>query len=186
MYDGLKILYDGFDSTQKSMESVIDGFSVSRELEQLKSEDNILRIVSFERAMYSLVGVQIGLSEGSAPSASDLENFRVRVVSLIAGSSHTFFNYLCDVFDYVFAAWEDGWEKPCYCRSAIQLLIDDYPGAAKLVHEDDEIRGMLEEVDDALRERGVEEDPLQEEDIPASLPDSHWWWRLPAGGAVVE
>jgi hypothetical protein len=73
----------------------------------------------------------------------------------------------------------DEWFIACGRRSAIESLREVFAGSEV---EDELARNLDTEVLDArMREIGEVEGPVAPERVPAGIPDSHWWWRYPAG-----
>lgn len=77
--------------------------------------------------------------------------------------------------------WDVGsWEAACTRRSKIQFLLDLY---ADHWTADDRLYYLdTDETDNALRQRGEHEGPASPEDVPHSVPTSHWWWWYPNDG----
>ena len=72
---------------------------------------------------------------------------------------------------------EDDWKNACTRRSALAFLFSNYEDTAlptKLTETLD-----ITELDRRLREVGVRENNLQASEIPAGIPEDHWWWRVP-------
>lgn len=70
---------------------------------------------------------------------------------------------------------DDEWRQLCAARSGLQFLIDLYPNT--LI---DDFLPLLEAdyVDDFIRRQG-HEGHLYDNEIPRSIPQSHWWWWYP-------
>jgi hypothetical protein len=73
---------------------------------------------------------------------------------------------------------ENYWYELSMRRSAIQFVIDDYPGPPVADQLDPE---TLADLDTELRRLGQDDEqgPIAPAYIPQGLPDSHWWWHYP-------
>jgi hypothetical protein len=72
---------------------------------------------------------------------------------------------------------QDGFERSCYYRSHIQVLVEEFVPFADLVHPADV--GALAQIDELYVNDANEIPPIPSEDIPSWVPESHWWWRAP-------
>ncbi|WP_157535091.1 hypothetical protein [Nocardia inohanensis] len=130
--------------------------------------------------MTSIVGVQVGLAtKANPPSKDELEAFRRDVSDLMIANGRSLYSYIDRGLDYAIRSRIDGWYEPSIHRSAIQLLIDDYPGGSSVF--DEEALDLLDEMDEMLNDRAPDVPPLPESIIPPGMPESHWWWHLPSG-----
>ncbi|WP_431872896.1 hypothetical protein [Nocardiopsis eucommiae] len=81
----------------------------------------------------------------------------------------------CEMF--ASRSMQDGFQRSCYYRSHIQILIDDFVPFADLVHPADV--GALADIDEIYVDDANQIPPIPPEDIPSWVPESHWWWRAP-------
>ncbi|WP_282782456.1 MULTISPECIES: hypothetical protein [unclassified Nocardia] len=153
-------------------------FQKALAIDESGSEEDSLRTSLFANAMSMLIGVNAGIVRNELSSPDDFNRFRSQVASLMSRSSRSLFSYLYMSMDYAIRARVDGWHEPCVRRSAIQLLIDDYPPSAEVFDSED--RETVEEMDEWLRDRAPDIAPLPSRLIPEGIPSSHWWWRLPS------
>ncbi|MFI9509692.1 hypothetical protein [Nocardia sp. NPDC052566] len=167
-----------FPPVGQCMDDALKRLTRSRDIDASNSGENAIRITLFADAMTALVGVHIGMSAGFAPSSSELDSFRFKVAALVQANSRSLFSYVHRSVDSAIRSRVDGWYDPCLRRSAIQILLDEFPGAADAFDQED--RESIEEMDEWLRDRAPDILSLPERIIPTGLPASHWWWRLPA------
>ncbi|MGV9675867.1 hypothetical protein ACWDSJ_11365 [Nocardia sp. NPDC003482] len=151
---------------------------LSLELEGARSDDHRRRVRCFTYAMETLVKLQAVLESSDRPSDADLAEFRRTIGSLVAANQRTLYSYINRTFTVSASAIVDGWVAPSIRRSAIQLLLDSFPEAASAFGEEE--LDLLEEIDEILHDRAQYIEPLPDHRIPAALPDTHWWWRLPS------
>ncbi|MFR9750535.1 hypothetical protein ACL02S_05815 [Nocardia sp. 004] len=170
-----------FNTLKCCMETIIKNLNLTLELDRSASSDHDLRIQYFTDAMHGLIRVHVGLSScGSVQSTdSQLKEFRSRVVELISLNSRTLHQYIYISWNLTNQSLFEGWWESCIRRSEIALLLDEYPGAADVLGQEN--MEMVEEMDEVLRDNGPDVPPLRHQDIPSGLPDTHWWWRLPSG-----
>ncbi|WP_053615195.1 hypothetical protein [Nocardiopsis sp. NRRL B-16309] len=72
----------------------------------------------------------------------------------------------------------EGYRPACWRRSMLQILGEEFvPWEAFLRPGDLE---ALPRIDDALVEVAAEASPVSGEEVPAWVPESHWWWWEPA------
>ena len=110
-----------------------------------------------------------------AATTDYLEDSEVFIVSHKIGLlffENTLWSLLTNVFEH-----EHDWASACQQRSALAFLFScyvdtDLPGLLDGVLD-------LERLDQQLRVRGAKENHLKAEDIPAGIPEDHWWWRIP-------
>lgn len=129
-------------------------------------------------AMMGLVGLYDRLAAEGPADPEQLKAFRARSAELLEQLGDHTANVLIDAEDLAENAVEgDEWSRLSMLRSAIQSLLDDYAGTGvpALLDPSD-----VEALDEQLRALAPEQDPVPEEDMPRGLPESHWWWRLPA------
>lgn len=71
----------------------------------------------------------------------------------------------------------DGFRRSCLIRSNLQILNDEFVPLTSLLNPVE--LETLEDAEDTYREDADDIPPVPEEEIPAWIPDSHWWWRVP-------
>ncbi|MGX1806651.1 hypothetical protein ACWIGI_13135 [Nocardia sp. NPDC055321] len=153
-------------------------------IDESESGDDSLRISYFANGMAMLIGVRVGMKGEDAPSSVEVDDFRAQVESLLIANRRSFFSYLYRSMDLAIRSPIEGWYEPCLRRSAIQLVLDDYPKAAEVLDSED--RETVEEIDEWLRDRAPEISRLPDSVIPHEMPASHWWWRLPSMSAKSD
>jgi hypothetical protein len=84
--------------------------------------------------------------------------------------------YISATEAYAVRGRSDGYVAACQHRSALQLLIDEFPDRAPLSDTD---RDELEDVDEELREAAEDAPPPHRAQIPSWAPRTHWWWWAP-------
>ncbi|MEV6103048.1 hypothetical protein [Nocardia sp. NPDC051981] len=163
-----------FPTARESMNDALVELREVSELDTIGSEEQDgLRCSLFAEAMASLVGAYCGMTGDEAsrfPSPDD----HATVSSLVA-DSRSLGGYVYGALNYAIRCQTDGWYEPCLRRSAIQFLLDEHPAVLEVIDRED-----IDEMDEALRERALEVEPVPERALPTGLPDNHWWWRLPA------
>lgn len=164
-----------FGTPRDCTASALNSFSKALEVEKYEAKGRLAVDAIFSDAMRWLFGVRI--ASGNSMSEEELIEFKSRVVQLIGTEPDNLFRYIYDSFDCVWSSPNDGWDDACMRRSAIQLLLDEFPGGGALFSTED--RELLDEIDEAFYERVRFVHPLPDDDIPPGLPESHWWWRLP-------
>ncbi|MCX4098936.1 hypothetical protein [Nocardia sp. alder85J] len=137
------------------------------------SFDRIVCIAAFGAAMSYLVGVRIG--GGEPIPAARLEYFRAEVLSRIDADQQGLTVYL---FEAVKSVVIGDLDEALIRRSAIQLLLDDYPGVSDILDEYD--REALAELDTELLEKAIYGDEVTDYTILHALPPTHWWWPFRA------
>jgi hypothetical protein len=132
----------------------------------------------FHRAMMSLVGLYDRQAECGAVHPEEMAAFRRESGDAMLRLDRRIPVYLSSTLGRAETAEEGDWYQLAMRRSVIQSLLDDYAGTrvAQLVEEDPD----LSELDDELRRVAEEQDPVPEHIIPRGIPNSHWWWHLPA------
>ncbi|MBB6119254.1 hypothetical protein FHS13_001189 [Nocardiopsis algeriensis] len=72
----------------------------------------------------------------------------------------------------------EGYRPACWRRSMLQLLAEEFvPWRQFLRPEDLE---TIVRIDEALAEVAAEAGPASAEEVPAWVPETHWWWWEPA------
>lgn len=134
----------------------------------------------WERYLYHAMMGLVGLYDREAetgPAAPDaMRAFRAQSGELLERLGRRTNHFVIDALGLAQSSRDEGWAELCMSRSAIQSLLDDYPGTgvAALVDQDE-----LEELDERLREIAPDQTPVPEADQPRGLPADHWWWPLP-------
>jgi hypothetical protein len=87
--------------------------------------------------------------------------------------------YPGELLDSFEGIWEDDeWVQLCRRRSALQFFLDLY-GGSEAWSVMDAIREASVALDAYIRERGMLEGCLSDEEIDPAIPRTHWWWWLP-------
>ncbi|WP_433600320.1 hypothetical protein ACQPXH_00155 [Nocardia sp. CA-135953] len=145
-------------------------FDLSKEYADSGSERHLsTRWGTFENAMSELIGVQVG--GGDPVSDTELAEFRSEVISRIDADRHAFSVCIGHALD---SAVTGRWEEAFIRRSAIQLLLDDYPGSSDLLY--DQNLDELKEMDEILRSSAEYADDVPDYPMLRGLPPTHWWW----------
>ena len=131
----------------------------------------------FRQAMAELVGLYDRQATDGPADAEELARFRAESGAALRSLGDAVPGYVAITAAHAEIPDEDELYDLAVRRSAIQSLLDDYAGtpAADLVDRDE-----VAELDADLRRVVVEHGPLPSDAIPRGLPESHWWWRLPA------
>ncbi|MFS2295312.1 MAG: hypothetical protein FWJ90_21875 [Actinomadura sp.] len=131
----------------------------------------------------SLLSFYEGLAEWGAHDPAEVPRLRDRVRSggvARALRDDTARNYLAgyisETEDLADRGRYDGYRPACEHRSAIQLLIDDFPEDAPL---EESLLDALADVDETLAEAAEDAPPLHRAQIPSWAPRDHWWWWAP-------
>ncbi|WP_054811963.1 hypothetical protein [Nocardia arizonensis] len=159
------------------MSTALADLKHSLELAESNSSDNDGRIRSFETAMTAILALHALADSDQEPSPQQLEEFRSRFVELATPNILTVFNYVDGTFYYATDPVGFGWETAGLRRSALQILIDEYPGGREALGADN--IEQIDEIDDLFHEHADDIEPLPDTAIPKDLPASHWWWHLP-------
>jgi hypothetical protein len=78
--------------------------------------------------------------------------------------------------DRFMLTWDqDGWEDLSRLRSALEFLLELFPGQADWVRS--HVRPNA--YDDLIRRRSHDFGYLRPSEIPPGIPTSHWWWWAP-------
>ncbi|WP_330185013.1 hypothetical protein OHB26_16360 [Nocardia sp. NBC_01503] len=165
----------GFGPLLRRMGRAVENFQLSLELNKTRPEEARPREAAFARGMACLVEIEGSLER----PGGELSEFRRQVAVLVAANTRGLFPYVFDSLHAAIKSIDDGWYDPCLRRSALQLFRENYPGAGELFDADRDITESVVEMDEWLRERAPDVEPLLEGRIPDGLPDGHWWWRLP-------
>ena len=73
-------------------------------------------------------------------------------------------------------------------RSVLQIFNDEFMLWEESNRGDfhDSFAEEIEDIDSILREVSNGAPPIMENDIPAWIPEGHWWWRSPAQQNMSE
>jgi hypothetical protein len=104
--------------------------------------------------------------------------FRHTIADLVRVNSRTMTYYVMNSYYRATSVVVDGWRKPSLRRSAIQFVLENYPGVRDGL-EDDDI-DLIDEIDCVLCDHADEVAPLPKSHIPDGIPESHWWWWEPS------
>lgn len=159
------------------MGAVIADLGIALELDRSGSAEHDTRVDAFERAMEGLVRVECGIFSSEYDTA-ELAELRHKVADLAIANSRTMTYYLMNSYSRATSAIVDGWRKPSLRRSAIQFMLENYPGVRDGL-EDDDI-DLIDEIDCVFRDHADEVAPLPRNMIPEGIPESHWWWWEPS------
>lgn len=129
----------------------------------------------FNRALASLVGLVDRQAELGPIEPRRLKIIREQVYEKLLSLGDKLSVYVPKAVTLV-ESRPDLWYEICIRRSAIQLLLDDYPGTplTALIEPAD-----IVELDTEMRQVGAGEGPVPEDKIPKGLPLNHWWWTYP-------
>ena len=133
------------------------------------------------RAMAELVGLYDRQAADGAADPDELARFRAESARALVQLGDAIPGYVAVTAAHAEIPDEDEWYDLALRRSAIQSLLDDYEGTDVPALVD---RGELAELDADLRRAGAELGPVPESAVPAGLPDTHWWWRVPDRAAA--
>ena len=137
-------------------------------------------------ALTGLVELRSRESACETPDAATRAEFRRIAGSAIANLGGEVPGFASAARAELKRARDEDWYWVALRRSALQLLLDDFPGTgiAELLLEDGE--HDLEKLDEQLRQFAREREPFLIRPAPSGLPDSHWWWQLPAREAQLS
>jgi len=121
-------------------------------------------------------------SAGAASDAAAIAEFRRVAGAGIAGLRGEVPGFASQARQEASLARDEDWYWLAMRRSALALMVDDFQGSgvAELLLEDRDRN--LEKLDEQLRLMARRREPFLTRPAPSGLPDSHWWWQLPARG----
>lgn len=133
---------------------------------------------AFDRAMTELLALYLAVRAGDGDGGAGWTSFTAEAAPLLSRLRHCLEIYLNGLATDAAAARDRRWAEACTRRSAVEILRQSFsPLLAEVPDVDDE----LADIDEDLRAAAPEVPPLGDGLIPAGLPGSHWWWRLPSG-----
>jgi hypothetical protein len=111
---------------------------------------------------------------GSVP-AERVDQFRRASAKALAGFSWEIYQYVWVALCEAENGHEEDYYRLCQLRSAIQVVLDNYPGAPVAEIGPTTVADLDVELHRLVGEYGA----VAEAFIPPGLPASHWWWRNP-------
>ncbi|HNQ03532.1 MAG TPA: hypothetical protein PKH69_02865 [Thiobacillaceae bacterium] len=161
------------DRAEQRMTDVLDALAHA-------AKDGTARRTHFHDALVAMVGLYEHGARTGAPSPARLAAFRRDCAAALDGLADLpdlLSGYVADARGLAETPNGDVWPRLCMRRSALQILLDDYPGAAAAID-----RTGLAELDAAMYHMGGARGPLPAAAVPSGLPPGHWWWRHPRSG----
>ncbi|QSA98410.1 hypothetical protein [Methylococcus sp. EFPC2] len=131
---------------------------------------------AFHEALVSLVGLHHAQAVQGAADPPRLARFREESSQALLAFPQRLGFLVNEALILAEDASDYEWPRLCLNRSVIQFLIDDYaatPIPALIDRQD------LTELDEEMARVGDRQGPLDEDQIPRGMPQSHWWWRYP-------
>ncbi|WP_194829407.1 hypothetical protein [Nocardia sp. XZ_19_231] len=156
---------------------VIADLGLALELDRSGSAEHDTRVDAFHRAMEGVVRVECG-ARISEQEIAPLADLRHEIADLVRANSRTMTYYLMNSHYRATSVIIDGWRNSSIRRSAIQFLLEDYPGVHDFLEEDG--ADLIDEIDTVLRDHADEVAPIPKHVIPEEIPESHWWWWEPS------
>ncbi|MGS2807387.1 hypothetical protein [Nocardia sp. MW-W600-9] len=160
---------------------MIDDLEISLEIDRRGLEAHDSRVDAFERAMNGVVRVECCVRSREREPTASMVDLRRSIAALVSSNSRTMAYYLMNSHYRATSVMVEGWRDVSVRRSAIQFLLDNYPGMRESLGEDDV--ELVAEIDDVLRDHADEAAPLPKSAIPVGIPESHWWWWAPSASA---
>lgn len=165
----------------KNIDRMAEGFSYyMSELAQIDADEDIERGGLLGQALVGVLAAAL-----HTPSDDTAGRFRQRRAEYFALVRDTLRRerpilaaYLARIDLQLWRRKRDGWYNACVGRSVLQVIVEqvDDGTEAPLVES-----RQLEELDAEMQEIGPSINALPPDVIPAGMPNSHWWWFLPAG-----
>lgn len=152
--------------------------SLLRDLDAALADDDRRRAY-LRQGLRRLIGLHAG---GGLPARVDGRDLTAEVADRLVRLRTAMVAFVADSMYAVDAAREDDLYDVLELRSTLQYLTDDLRGTPADGLVDPE---ALVEIDEDLLRKIDDLGPLDEdEEIPAGVPESHWWWRaaLAPGG----
>lgn len=155
----------------QEMANIVIGFVYAKDPDQPVSG-------YFTYSLYGLIGLTVSRQAGRTAPTESVSRFRKAVANALVEQVGAFRAFVGMTYDSALNAANGDWYRASLGRSVLQILLDDFKGtgAENLVEIDE-----VEEIDDILQAAAPEAAPLSGVQIPAGLPEHHWWWRLPSG-----
>ncbi|MEU3019506.1 hypothetical protein ABZ635_19180 [Nocardiopsis sp. NPDC007018] len=100
---------------------------------------------------------------------------RVRELVRSDANRHGFQAYVGQCEAFALRSMGDGFQRSCYLRSHIQVLVEEFVPFADLMHAADS--GALDAIDELYVEDAHGIPPIPPDQLPTWVPASHWWWR---------
>ncbi|MFD3688594.1 hypothetical protein ACFWTE_27675 [Nocardiopsis sp. NPDC058631] len=131
-----------------------------------------------EQGIVLAVSLHAGGGLDPLPS-EEKEAFRSRVAYLLKSERNfnSLISYMSQCEHYSRMSKLDGFKRSCQIRSNLQILNDEFVPLNDVLSPAD--LETLDDAEDTYRENADDIPPVPEEEIPAWIPDSHWWWRVP-------
>jgi hypothetical protein len=115
--------------------------------------------------------------KAEARESPDVREFLNASATILPEFTGEFELYMGATEDRLIGAWEGGeWELVCRRRSSLEFLVELYRNTD---YEEYLHRFGCADLDERLRQRGLEEGYLDPSRIPEGIPRSHWWYWYP-------
>ena len=148
--------------------------SLLRRLDAAREPDERTRLAEELLAAVYAFGLALQRGEESPETARALAAAGEPLLVSVTGPIEISAGSIEDMF---MLSWDagDSWEDVARKRSALEFLLELFPGEA------DWVRRQVEpdRYDDLIRRRSHDFGYLRPDEIPAGLPPSHWWWWAP-------
>ncbi|MET9780320.1 hypothetical protein [Nocardiopsis alba] len=96
--------------------------------------------------------------------------------------------YLARCSNYAELGRLGGFKVACEMRSTLEVFTEEFMIWSESQREDfhDLYIEEIEDIDEILKDVSDEAPPIREKEIPAWVPESHWWWRSPVQQDMSE
>ncbi|UGT58369.1 hypothetical protein [Nocardia asteroides] len=152
-------------------DAVVADLESALELDLSGSNDHDSRVGYFEKAMDGLVQLECAVLRREFELDDSVSGWRRGIASLVDSNSRTMAYFVMHCHYRATSVVVDGWRDVSARRSAMQFLLDNYPGVGESWDEGD--AELIDEIDDVLRDHADEVAPLPKDDIPSGIPESH-------------
>jgi hypothetical protein len=157
------------DDTRKLMDEILYQFRRGVESDQTEStaQGMVLAVSLYAGGGFHLI------------SDEERESFKNRAAEILKSGRNpgSLIAYLSECEHYARMSKQNGFKRSCQIRSNLQIFNDEFVPLDTVLSSAD--LETLEDVEDTYREYADDIPPIPEEEIPAWIPDSHWWWRIP-------
>ncbi|MFJ9557746.1 hypothetical protein ACIRPH_28380 [Nocardiopsis sp. NPDC101807] len=157
------------EDTKNLMEEILSKFQTGTESQ---NPENTEQGIVLAVALYAGGGFVLLPPE-------EQESFRSRISAALKEGRNlaSLLSYISQCEYYSRMSRLDGFKRSCQIRSNLQIINDEFVPLTALVSPVD--LETLEEAEETYREDADDIPPVPEEEIPAWIPDSHWWWHAP-------
>lgn len=117
------------------------------------------------------------------PGAEDQARLRELSTELLERAPAVFSDYVrrLSIEADVVSTNERDYVRLCRRRSAVQLMLDEVDAS-----RDIDVSELLAETDGEMATLNGLYTPIDEREIPADVPPSHWWWRFLPDSELAE